>query len=279
MKILISSDSLCDLPKSELKKHNIEILSIPITLGNEIFLDGVEITPEKIFEYVEKNKTLPKTSAINEYTYREFFENHLKNYEAIIHFTISSKMSLCYENAKKASEGLENVFVIDSTTLTSGIGLLILKACELREKGKTVNEIVNYINSQKQNPQVSFVIETLEFLHKGGRCSSLQFFGANLLKLRPSIKCVDGKLEVNKKYKGKMTDVVESYILDTLKENPNYDNSYVFITHTASDEILQKAEETLKQLANFKQIFKVKASSTITTHCGKNTLGIIYLNK
>lgn len=182
MKILISSDSICDLPQDIIDKNNIKLISLPITLGENTYLDGVEVTPEVIFDFVDTHKILPKTSAINEYTYSTFFEEQLKFYDEIVHFTISSKMSLCYDNAIKASNNLPNVHVIDSTTLSSGTGLLILHAINLREQGASAKEIVEKIEEMKHKVHASFVIEKLDFLYKGGRCSSLQMLGANLLK-------------------------------------------------------------------------------------------------
>lgn len=279
MKILISSDSVADLPKELLEKYNIPILPLPITLGKETFLDGVEVTPERIFEFVEQHQILPKTSAINEFTYETFFKEQLKEYDAIVHFTISSKLSLCYENAYSVAKNLDNVFVVDTKNLSSGIGVLLLHACEMRENKKTATEIVEAMEEMKSRVHASFIIEKLDFLHKGGRCSSLQLLGANLLKIHPSILSTNGKLDMHKKYKGKMNDVVTSYILDTLKENPNYDPEFVFLTHTATPEMLDIATKALKEHSRFKNIYPTPASSTITSHCGKNTLGILFLNK
>ncbi len=280
MKILISTDSVSDLTPELLTKHNIPVLPLPITLGNDTFLDGKEVTPEIIFDFVEKNKILPKTSAINEFTYSQFFETELKNYDAIVHFTISSKLSLCYENAVAAAKHFEHVHVVDTQTLSSGIALLILKAVAMREKGKTAQDIVLEMEKLKKHVQATFVIETLDYLHKGGRCSGLQLLGANLLKLHPSIKVLNGKLEVHKKYKGKMTEVVENYIADTLKEFPNYDDSMVFVTHVgANQDLLNAAQTTLQKHGKFKQIVFTKASGTITSHCGKNTIGVLYITK
>lgn len=279
MRILISSDSVADLPKELLQANNIPIIPLPITLGENTYLDGLEVTPDVIFEFVEKHKILPKTSAINEFTYKTFFNKNLKEYDAIVHLTISSKLSLCYENAVAAAKDLEQVFVVDTKTLSSGIGALLLKACALRDKGKTPEQIVQTLNTLKQNVHASFIIEKLEFLHKGGRCSSVQLLGANLLKIHPSILNTNGKLDMYKKYKGKMIEVVKTYVMDTLAENPNPDNDYVFITNTASPEMVQLATELLQKHSNFKHICNTPASSTITSHCGKNTLGLLFLNK
>lgn len=278
MKILISSDSICDLPQDIIDKNNIKLISLPITLGENTYLDGVEVTPEVIFDFVDTHKILPKTSAINEYTYSTFFEEQLKSYDEIVHFTISSKMSLCYDNAIKASNNLPNVHVIDSTTLSSGTGLLILHAINLREQGASAKEIVEKIEEMKHKVHASFVIEKLDFLYKGGRCSSLQMLGANLLKIRPSILIVDGALSVHKKYKGKMSEVVRNFVIDTLKDNPSYDKATCFITYSsATPDMLQAAYETLQEFGNFENIMESRAGGTITSHCGKNTLGVLFI--
>ncbi len=280
MKILISTDSAADLTKEIIEKNNIKTIPLPITLGKDTFLDGVEITPEKIFEFVEEHKILPKTSAINEFTYDTFFSENTKLYDAIVHFTISSEVSCCFQNAEIASKKFDNVFVIDTQTLSTGVALHILYALKLREKGLTAKEIYDKTIERLSKVQATFVIEKLDYLHKGGRCSGLQMFGANILKLRPSIIVKDGKLHVHKKYKGKMHDVVEEFILETLKENPNYDKETCFLTYSsATDEMLQKARETLKQNSNFKNIIEARTGATITSHCGKNTLGILFFNK
>lgn len=278
MKILISSDSICDLPQDILNKHDIKIIPLPITLGENTYLDGVEVTPEIIFNFVDTHKILPKTSAINEYTYTAFFEEYLKNYDKIIHFTISSKVSMCYENAEKSARNFSNVQVINSNTLSTGTGLLIMKAVNMREEGATAEEIVEKIEELKNDVYACFVIEKLDFLHKGGRCSSLQMLGANLLKIRPSILVENGALAVHKKYKGKMSEVVKNFVTDTLKESLTYDKTTCFLTYSsATPEMLQAAHEVLGELGGFENIIESRAGATITSHCGRNTLGVIYL--
>ena len=279
MKILISSDSVCDLSTDIINENKIKILSLPITLGDKEYTDSINITPQQIFEYVQKNKVLPKTSAINEFVYNEFFSENLKDNDAIIHFTISSDISSCYNNAVKASNNFKNVFIVDSKTLSSGVGLLILYACNLKNKGLSAAEIFKKVEARKQYVQASFVIERLDYLYKGGRCSSLQLLGANILKIRPSILLKNGKMGMHKKYRGKMPDVVRDYCLDTLKEFNNYDNTMCFITYSsATPEMIESAKKVLSEHANFKTIYETTAGCTVTSHCGENTLGILYFN-
>lgn len=279
MKIAITCDSVCDLSQELIKQNNISILPISIILGDETFSDGVNINSQKIFDYVAKNKQLPKTSAINEFQYAEFFKEHLDGVDALIHFTISSDMSSCFNNAKKAASTLKNVYVIDSRNLSTGVGLQVLYACMLRDKGEKPENIVKKVEARKQFVQASFVVERLDYLYKGGRCSALQLLGANLLKIRPSIIVKDGKMDVHKKYRGKMKDVVKDYIKDTLNEFNTYDKSICFITYSsATEDMVEAAKSTLKEFANFENVYITTAGATVTSHCGENTLGILYFN-
>lgn len=279
MKIAITCDSVCDLSQELIKQNNISILPISIILGDETFSDGVNINSQKIFDYVAKNKQLPKTSAINEFQYAEFFKEHLDGVDALIHFTISSDMSSCFNNAKKAASTLKNVYVIDSRNLSTGVGLQVLYACKLRDKGEKPENIVKKVEARKQFVQASFVVERLDYLYKGGRCSALQLLGANLLKIRPSIIVKDGKMDVHKKYRGKMKDVVKDYVKDTLNEFNTYDKSICFITYSsATEDMVEAAKSTLKEFANFENVYITTAGATVTSHCGENTLGILYYN-
>lgn len=279
MKIAISSDSVCDLSSDLLTKNNIKILSLPITLGDKEYSDSINLTPQEIFAFVQKNKVLPKTSAINEFQYNEFFSEQLKTSDALIHFTISSDISSCYANAVNAAKNYKNVYIIDSRSLSTGVGLQVLYACALRDKGLKADEIVEKVEARKQHIQASFVVERLDYLYKGGRCSSLQLLGANLLKIRPSIILKDGKMQMHKKYRGKMPDVVKEYCLDTLKEFDSFDNNICFITYSsATPEMIESAKNVIKEKTNFKNIYETTAGCTITSHCGENTLGILYYN-
>ena len=279
MKIAITCDSVCDLSQELIKQNNISILPISIILGDETFSDGVNINSQKIFDYVAKNKQLPKTSAINEFQYAEFFKEHLDGVDVLIHFIISSDMSSCLKNKKKAASTLKNVYVIDSRNLSTGVGLQVLYACMLRDKGEKPENIVKKVEARKQFVQASFVVERLDYLYKGGRCSALQLLGANLLKIRPSIIVKNGKMDVHKKYRGKMKDVVKDYIKDTLNEFNTYDKSICFITYSsATEDMVEAAKSTLKEFANFENVYITTAGATVTSHCGENTLGILYYN-
>ena len=270
MKIAISAESTCDLPKDLIKKYDFHIIPYKVILGNEVWTDDEEL-PERIFQFVESTKTLPKTSALNEMDYKEYFEGLLNSYDAVIHITLSSGITSSVSHAISAAEGMKNVFIVDSKSLSTGIALLMIYAKELADKNEKLRARVPYI-------QASFVIERLDYLAKGGRCSKLALFGANLLKIRPQILLEDGKMRPGKKYRGKMDKVVESYCKDTLEEFNTPDKKVAFITHTsATPEMIANAKIALEN-AGFEKIYDTIAGGTITSHCGEHVLGILYLN-
>ena len=278
MKIAITAESTIDLPSELLKKYNIKTLPFSVILGDDEFKDG-EITSDDIFKFVEINKILPKTSAINEAQYAEFFQEQLKNNDAVVHFCLSSGISSACNNAKLAASGMKNVFVVDSKSLSTGIALLAIYARELADEGKSAEEIYALCNERTKDVQASFVVKKLDYLHKGGRCSSIALLGANLLSIRPEIILKDGKMISNKKYLGKMEKVIEKYCKDVLAENANPDKKYAFVTYTtATEEMVSIAKNALVQ-AGFETIYETTAGATITSHCGENTLGILFLNK
>lgn len=278
MKIAISAESTIDLPKEILNKYNIQTIPFTILLGEETVLDG-EVPTEVIFDYVEKSKVLPKTSAVNQYQYEEHFAKILQNADAIIHYSLSSDMSSACANAINASKKFENVYVVDTRTLSTGIALLAIKASKMAQNGISVEEIVKQTTEDTSRVQANFIINKLDYLKKGGRCSSLALLGANLLKIRPQIVVKDGKMVSGKKYRGDFNVVVRNYCDDILKEFPHYDNSLAFVTYTtASDEAVNYADTALKN-AGFKEIYHTRAGGTIASHCGPNTLGILFIKK
>lgn len=277
MKIAISAESTIDMPKDLLEKFDIHTTPFTILLGETVQLDG-EVSPTEIFDFVKKTKILPKTSAVNETQYLEHFTNILKSYDAVVHFTLSSSMSCAYENAKKASEKLQNVYIVDSKSLSTGIALLAIYAQKLAQKGTSPEQIVQKLEAKVPSVQASFVLEKLDYLYKGGRCSSLSYFGTNLFKIKPQIIVKNGKMGSYHKYRGTMEKVVKDYCRDTLKEfnTPDLDTAFVTYT-TASDEMLSIAQSALKEYG-FKNVYTTKAGGTISSHCGENTLGILYIN-
>lgn len=277
MKIALSTESTCDLPKELLEKYNISTLPYCVILGEEIVEDD-ETVPEKIYDFVEKTKKLPKTSAINEESYSEYFKKLLKKNDAVIHITLSSGLSSSNSHAVSAAENLENVYVIDSKSLSTGIALLCVYARELIDEGNTPEVVVQKVSARIPYIQASFVVERLDYLYKGGRCSRLALFGANLLKIRPQIIVKDGVMSPAKKFRGKMDSVISKYCEETLAEFNTPDKSIVFVTHTsATPEMVENAISAVKN-AGFKNVYDTVAGGTITSHCGEHVLGILYFN-
>ena len=277
MKIALSSESTCDLPKELLEKYNISIIPYCVILGDNIVEDD-ETVPSKIYEFVEKTKKLPKTSAINEETYSEYFKKLLKDNDVVIHITLSSGLSSSNSHAVSAAENLKNVYVIDSKSLSTGIALLCIYARKLIDEGKSPEEIVEKITARVPHIQASFVVERLDYLYKGGRCSRLALFGANLLKIRPQIIVKNGVMSPEKKFRGKMDSVISKYCSETLSEFNTPDKSIAFITHTsATPEMVESAMNAVKN-AGFETIYDTDAGGTITSHCGEHVLGILYFN-
>lgn len=279
MNYKITCESSADLNQDMYKKLKVSVIPFKITLGDKDYSDGIDVINKQLFEYFENTKQLPKTSAINEFDYEEFFKEQLKDCDGLIHFCISSQISSTYNNAVNASKKFKNVHIIDSMSLSSGIGLQVMYATKLRDKGVDIEEAVALINSRREHVQISFVVDKLNYLYKGGRCSALSLLGANLLAIKPSIQVKNGKMIVGKKYMGKMHKILGQYILDTLEQFSNPDKSMCFITYSsATEEMLKVSKETLEKTGMFKKIIETTAGSTVTTHCGPNTLGIIYYN-
>lgn len=277
MKIAISIESTADLTSEIIKDNDFKVVPFTIQLGDKSALDG-EITTDEIIEFVNRNKILPKTSAINEFQYDEHFESILKEYDAIVHFSLSSQMSLACTNARRAAEKFSNVYVVDSKSLSTGIALLALYAKSLADNGEEAKSIFEKCNERVPFVQASFALKRLDYLHKGGRCSSLTYFGANLLKIRPQILVKDGKMVTGKKYRGNYNNIIRNYCHDVLEEFDTPDLTCAFLTYTtASDEVLQTAKTALKE-KGFKKIYVTRAGGTITSHCGEDCLGILYIN-
>ena len=279
MKIKITVDSTADLTPELCEKYNITVIPLCVNLGEDVYIDGVDITPDMIYDYVAKNKKLPKTSAVNSEKYREEFEKiFAEGYDAIIHFNLSSEMSITHQKAKMLMEDFKNLYVIDSQTLSTGTALQAIYASELVQENKyTAKEIVEKVEARKEFAQASFILDKLEYLYRGGRCNALVLFGANLLKIKPSIEVHNGKMGVGKKYFGKFENCVEKYVKDILATYPNPDTSRVFITHTKIDQkIVDFVKDYLKQNTKFEEIIETTAGSTITSHCGSNTIGVLF---
>ncbi len=279
-KVIITSDSTSDLSPELIEKYNIKILPMGITLGDELYYDGKNITADEIYAYFEKTQTLPKTSAINMVDFSEFFKPLVEEGYSIVNFTISSEMSTTFNNSRLAAEGYEGVYTIDTRNLSTGGGLLVLKAAEMAQNGETAEKIVEVIGDMIDRIDASFVIDKLNYLHKGGRCSAVAALGANLLKLKPCIEVKDGKMGVGKKYRGKFGDVLKEYVCDRLSDAQNIETDRIFVTHAGCDmEIVNAVYELVKSALPFKEVILTRAGCTISSHCGPDTLGILFVRK
>ena len=278
MKIRITSDSTCDL-NHLIAERNIGVLPLQVNLGSDAFRDGVDITPEKIFAFVAETGTLPKTAAPSIGEYEEFFAKELEGYDTLIHINISSKSSGSYNFAKNAGESFGGkVYVVDSKSLSTGQGLLVLKACDLRDEGKTPEEIVAALEELREHINTSFVPDNLDYLHKGGRVSGMVKTVAGMFKIHPQILMDDGQLVPGKKYKGKMSVLIKQYIDDLKELYPNYDKSRCFVTHSTADrDLVEAAIAKIKETFEFDEIVETVAGSIITSHCGKGTLGVLFV--
>lgn len=279
MKIIVTTDSTSDLPKELVEKYNIGVMPLNVNLGDDTFEDGIDIGPEKIFNYVDKTGNLPKTGARSALAYQEFFEKQMKdlNADALIHISLSSELSSSHENALLASQELQNVKVLDSMSLSTGCALLVLSAIDKINEGKDLRTIYLELQEERNRVQASFVINNLKYLYKGGRCSALAMFGANVLRIKPKIKLASGKMIVDKKYMGKYEQVLINYVKDLLKDYQNVDKKRVFITFTTkNDEINAQIEQILKDYG-FEEIIQNYAGSTIASHCGRDTLGVLFI--
>lgn len=277
MKIALSMDSACDLPIELIEKHNIHITRFYIMLGEKECVDGIDVNADVIYNYVKETGVLPKTAAINIDTFNEYFSKFAKDYDAVIHFALSSEMSSSYKNALIASEEFKNVHIVDSASLSSGIGLLVLSCADKIEEGKDVETILKELEEEKPKVQASFLVDTLKFLYKGGRCSALSSIFASILKIKPKILVENGKMGVAKKYMGNINSCLIKYVDETLKSNTP-DKKRVFCTHSSKMEISETIMQMLKDYG-FEEIYECDASSTICSHCGPNTLGILFMNK
>ena len=277
MKIAISTETTLDIPKELQKQFDISVIAFPVILGDRIGLDG-EITPQDIFDYVEESGVLPKTSALNEYQYDKYFTKLLRNYDAVIHICLSSGISSTINNARNAASIMKNVYVVDSKSLSSGIALEAIYARKLANQGLEPEEIVKKVEARVPYVQASFVINSLNYLYKGGRCSGLARFSAMLFRIKPQIIVKDGKMAPQKKYHGRSEQCVEEYCKDTLEEFNNPDLSIAFVTHShATPEMVKIAYNALKK-RGFKTIYETTAQATITSHCGPKTIGILFIN-
>lgn len=279
-KIKIIADSTCDISSEIAKKYDIEIHPFIVNLGDKSYRDGVDITPKDILAYYKSTGMMSKTAAAAPGEYEELFRKWTNDGYDILFFTISDDFSSAYANACIGAQGMDNVFVIESANLSTGILLEVLAANDMVESGMGAKEIAESIATIVPKVRSSFVIDTLEFLWKGGRCSGVTALGANFLKLKPCIEVVDGKMVVGKKYRGNIDKVIPQYINDRLSASGRVMSRRAFVTHTFDDMNIVKATvEQVKSTGLFEEVLSTNAGCTIYTHCGPNTLGVLFVEE
>ncbi|MBR5869010.1 MAG: DegV family protein [Clostridia bacterium] len=280
MKILFSTDSTADFSKELLEQYNIPVLPLYVEKGGAMYRDGVDITVKDIFEYVDAGNPICSTAALNIADYQDFFDKYASEYDAIIHTTISTGFSSCYQNAVIAAEEFDNVHVVNSMNLSTGIALVVLKGIEYAKEGLSPAEIADKMRAVTEKVESSFILNTLAYLAKGGRCSSVTALGANLLKLRPVIEVQDGKMQVGKKFRGVYDKCVINYVTERLKDRDDIDGSRIFITHAHCDPALvAEVRKAVEACGQFAEILETTAGCSISSHCGPDTLGVLFVRK
>lgn len=280
MKIKILSDSTCDLSKDLLEQHDITLIPLTIIKDGKSYSDGVDITTADIFAHVAAGGSLCSTAAINVTEYLEWFGKYANDYDGIIHINISSEFSSSHQNACIAAEDFENVRVIDSRNLSTGQGLVVLKACELAAECENLDELKEKLDAFTANVEASFLLDRLEYMVKGGRCSAVVALGANLLNLKPCIEVKNGKMAVVKKYRGTFAKCLASYVKDRLSNRDDLDRGTLFVTRTpVSEECLSAVKDAVEAHADFDNIYWTEAGCTVSCHCGPSTLGVLFVRK
>lgn len=281
-KVKIIADSTCDLSYDLLEDYDIGVIPLMISMGETTKKDGSEISPEEIYSWSDETGQTPKTAAPTIGDAIAFIKPYIEEELDIIFFGISESMSGTCNVMRLAAEdlGYERLFVIDSKNLSTGIGLQVLRAAKMAQKGLSVEEILKDNNEINNKVRASFVVDTLTFLHRGGRCSGVTALLANTLKLKPEIVVIDGKMDVGKKYRGNIKSVLMKYVQSRKEELINADPETIFITHSGcDDEVIEQVKQYLEGLNVFKEILVTRAGGVISSHCGPNTLGVLYISK
>ena len=279
--VKITSDSTCDLSGELLEKYGIDVVPLTVTLGDFSGHDGTDVTPETIYEFVDRSGQLPKSSAVSVGEYKKVFSSLREQGFEVVHINIGQQFSVCWQNACIAAEEVGGVWVVDSENLSTGQGLVVLRAAELAREGISAEEIAQTCQSMTKQVEASFVVNTIDYLYKGGRCSAVAAIGASLLHIKPSIEVTDGKMRPVKKYHGSIHHAIMTYVDDRLKERSDIDPQRIFITHTKVDaQTIEDVKTRIRQTQpEIREIIETTAGATITTHCGPGTLGVLFVRK
>ncbi len=281
LKIKLITDSTCDLSKDLIEEHDIEVIPLFVNFSDTSYKDGVELTTDAMYEKVDELGMVPKTAAAPPGMFEEIFKKYIEGGYEIIYLGIGEKFSSTYQNAmlaKNLLEDSEKIHIVDSMNLSSGSGLLLLKAAKYKALGNSALEIVERLNEDRLNVKTAFVIDTLEYLHKGGRLKAISAFVGTMLKLHPIIKVVDGEMTIGKKPRGKMSNAIKHMLKDVLKDKDYIDPDFLMITHSKASKYVDMIKEELEDI-DLENIYETQAGCVISSHCGAGTIGVLYIKK
>ncbi len=279
-KVIITTDSTADLTPELLERYHIQVVPLGIEMDGKVYRDGLDVVPEDLYEYYARTGQLAHSSAASIGEYEDFFRKFTEEGYEIVHIALAEFLSCTQRNARLAAEEVGNVFVVDSHRLSTGIGLLAIRACELAQQGMDAQTIAQTVGELAYNTDVSFVLDTLEYMCAGGRCSSVAKFGANLLKIKPQIVVYDDRMDTGKKYRGKITACRSQYIEEQLSNIDDVELDRIFITHSGMpQEEIDAVVEKVKSIADFKEVLVTRAGCVISCHCGPGTCGILFMRK
>lgn len=280
MHIKIVSDSTCDLTPDMLSEMDIGIIPLYVMKDGTACRDGVDIMPADVFRYVDNGGSLCTTSAISVGDFNECFSDYAPKYEAVIYISIGSEFSSCYQNACIAAADYDNVYVVDSQNLSSGQGHVVVEAVKAVKTMRSAKDVCDYLRALTPRVEASFLIDRLDYMRKGGRCSAIMALGANVLQLKPCIEVIGGKMSVAKKYRGSFEKCISEYVRDRLSGRTDIEYDRIFITHpAASADAVMTARKAIEQHAEFNQVIETRAGCTVSCHCGPSTLGVLFIRK
>lgn len=279
---IISTDSPADVPAEIRERYDIRVIPLHIILDDDCFEDGVNIQPDDLYAFYKKSGRLPKTSAVSAAEYTDFFKELTQDGSSVVHISFSSALSATHQNARLAAEDFDNVYIVDSKSLSTGIALLAIKAAQLAQDGLDAKTIAHEMEYKREKVVTTFILDKLEFLYKGGRCSGVAMLGANVLGIKPSIVMADGKLQVGKKYRGKLENCQMQYVRDLLEQYAGrIDTDRAFLSRTAgvSDEQMKALQKEIHKTLKFKEYIVSTVGCTITSHCGERTFTFEFMLK
>ena len=279
---IISTDSPADVPEEIRERYDIRVIPLHIILDDDCFEDGVNIQPDDLYAFYKKSGRLPKTSAVSVAEYTDFFKELTQDGSSVVHISFSSALSATHQNARLAAEDFDNVYIVDSKSLSTGIALLAIKAAQLAQDGLDAKTIAHEMEYKREKVVTTFILDKLEFLYKGGRCSGVAMLGANVLGIKPSIVMADGKLQVGKKYRGKLENCQMQYVRDLLEQYAGrIDTDRAFLSRTAgvSDEQMKALQKEIHKTLKFKEYIVSTVGCTITSHCGERTFTFEFMLK